>query len=90
MARQATGVPDGATTELSVVRVAADPSRPQVAGAYGDGTVFVGGVVKGEAAFVRTPDGDPVTALAYTAHGLLLAGTRAGQIAALSLARTVS
>ncbi|WP_226583485.1 WD40 repeat domain-containing protein [Acuticoccus sediminis] len=72
-----------------VTRVAAHPSRPQVAGGYSNGTVLVGGVKKGEASFVRLADGAPVTALAYTANGTLIAATRSGRIEAIRFDKEV-
>lgn len=75
--------------KATVARVAVDPSRPHVAGGYTDGTVLVGGVKKGEAAFLRTPDGDAVTALAGTAGGLTVSGHRSGAISVMSLSREV-
>lgn len=80
----------GFAHKATVARVAVDPTRPQVAGGYTDGTVFVGGVRKGEAAFVRLPDGEPVTALAYTPEGLLLAANRSGKITVISVAGEVN
>lgn len=73
----------------TVSRVAVHPAKPQLAGAYSNGTVLVGGVKKGEAAFVRNPDGVPVTALAYTAGGLLVAATRSGAIDVISFDQAV-
>ncbi|WP_108661257.1 WD40 repeat domain-containing protein [Acuticoccus kandeliae] len=79
----------GFAYKATVARVAVDPARSRVAGGYTDGAVLLGGVRKGEASYLRTPDGDAVTALAISPDGLVLAGTRAGRIEIIAFSGTV-
>ena len=64
-----------------VSTVAPHPTRPWVAGGYTTGTVLVGGLQKGEAAFARIADSQEITGLAWTPDGAMLAsGTRGGRV----------
>jgi len=64
-----------------VTAVAPHPNRALVAGGYTTGTVLVGGMQKGEAAFARIADGEEISALDWVAGGsVLAAGTRAGSL----------
>ena len=64
-----------------VTAIAPHPSRPLVAGGYTTGTVLVGGLNKGEAAFARIADDEEISSLDWVAGSDVLAvGTRAGSL----------
>ncbi len=64
-----------------VSTVSPHPNRPWVAGGYTTGTVLVGGLQKGEAAFARIADNQEITGLAWASDGSVLAsGTRRGRV----------
>lgn len=69
-----------------VTTVAPHGSRAWVAGGYTTGTVLVGGLQKGEAAFARIADGEEISALDWASGGeILAAGTRRGSIELISI-----
>jgi len=64
-----------------VTSVAAHPNRALVAGGYTTGTVLIGGLQKGEAAYARIADDQEISALDWVNGGrVLAAGTRSGTL----------
>ena len=65
-----------------VTAVAPHPTRPLVAGGYTTGTVLIGGLQKGEAAFARIADDETISGLDWVgaSSNVLAVGTRGGSL----------
>lgn len=70
-----------------VCAVCTHPTKPLVAGGFTTGNVLIGAPGKGEAVVAKASDGDPVTCLAWSPSGrVLAAGTRGGKLSLFRLA----
>ena len=74
--------------EVTCSAVACHPQHEVVAAGFGDGLVLMAEVASGKVVPVAPPGGSPVSALAWSANGALLAfGTEDGRAGVIDLAR---